>query len=135
MAWVQHDQDGEVPSLAPRGRRVMLIAAIAVPLIAIGIFVIVRDGGGGRPAKTIEPDAFVEHVDAAAAAATPDAAPPDAAIAKPIGVDAGAPASGSATTTTTVATKPVAKHVVKPHVKQLPPKKGPIKKPPPPIRR
>ena len=121
MAWVQ--QDGEVPSLAPRGRRVMLIAAVAVPLVAIGIFVITRNGGGDEPAPAseVEPDAFVEKapvvIDAAAAHVTPDGAPaiaPDAAakpaVAKPVIVTPAPPPK-----------KPVVP----------PPKKPPITKKPP----
>jgi len=94
MAWVS--KDGEVPSLAPRGRRVLLIAAVAIPLVAIGVFVITRKSGGEtKPAKAIDHDAFVEPppaIDAAAATAMPDAAPPiDAPRAATITIDAGTP--------------------------------------------
>jgi eukaryotic-like serine/threonine-protein kinase len=81
MAW---SADGEVPSLRPNSRRALLIAAVGAPIIAIGIFLLVR-GGGDEPrrAKTVAPDAFVEPpvIDAAAAQLVPDAPPPDAAVA------------------------------------------------------
>jgi len=122
MAWVSNE--GEVTSLAPRGRRVMLIAAVAIPLVAIGVFVITRDRGGGTStAKAVEPDAFVEPppaIDAAAAAVTPDATPPiDARAAATIAIDAGAP--------NPVAAKPAAP-VTKPRPVT---KKPPITKRPP----
>jgi hypothetical protein len=81
MAW---QQDDEVPSLAPRGRRVMLIAAVAVPLVAIGVFVMMRKNT--KPAHEVTPDAAIEM---AVDAATPADAPAiDAAMVKP---DAAAP--------------------------------------------
>jgi serine/threonine-protein kinase len=80
LAW---SADGEVPSLRPNSRRALLIAAIAVPIVAIGIFAITR-GGDDEPrrAETSQPDAFVEPIaiDAAAAQLLPDAAPTDAPV-------------------------------------------------------
>ncbi len=89
MAWAP--QDGEVISLAPKGRRFMLIAAVSVPLVVLGVFVITRgsDDSGPSRSKSVEPDAFVETIDAAAASMTPDAALPDAATAA-VTPDAGA---------------------------------------------
>jgi len=116
MAWAH---DGEVPSLRPNSRRIVLIAAIAVPLIAIGIFVITRNRGDETSsARSVEPDAFVEPppaIDAAAAAVTPDAMT-DAATTAATPIDAGP----------TLVAKPVVRKPL-----QLPGKKPPITKKPP----
>ena len=113
MAWAP--QDGEVPSLAPKGRRFMLIAAVAVPIVVIGVLVIMM-GNETTPAKAVvEPDAFVEPPapDAAQAAAI------DAAL-----IDA--PAGSAATPVT----KPPAKPPVKAPINRpvAPVKKPPIKR-------
>jgi serine/threonine protein kinase len=76
MAW--QSADGEITSLAPRGKRLMMIGLIAIPFLVIVVLAIVlRDHGEPQAAKTVEPDAYVAPPDAAPDAAH-DAAPRDA---------------------------------------------------------
>jgi serine/threonine protein kinase len=60
MAWQSNAADAEITSLRPRGRRLVLVAAIAIPFAVIAILAyVLRDDGGTQAAKRTEPDAFV----------------------------------------------------------------------------
>jgi serine/threonine protein kinase len=80
MAW--QSADGEITSLAPRGKRLMMIGLIAIPfLVIIVLAIVLRDHGEPQAAKTVEPDAYIAPPDAAPDAANDaavDAAPRDA---------------------------------------------------------
>ena len=81
MSWVN---DGEVTSLAPKGRRAILIAAVALPLVLVGGFIILETTGSSKTThrSVLEPDAAITP-DAALPAITIDAAMPDAAAVTP----------------------------------------------------
>ena len=90
MSWV-NDGGGDVPSLAPKGRRAILIAAVALPLVLVGGFIIVETTSSSKrttrsvlePDAALPPDAAAPAIDAAVpdAAVAPDAAPKPATTA------------------------------------------------------